>query len=145
MQETTYNAGDMGSIPGSGRSLGRKWQPTLVALPGEFHGQRGLVGYSPWGQKEQDTTEQLIHTNKATQEKFMSLLALGELSYVCIVSQEQCIRSTEEYLENIYIYKGNIIEGIQLREKHSIKKETVCELLTKLDYNTQKFHLYLHN
>jgi len=52
IQETTYNAGDMGSIPGSGRSLGRKWQPTLVFLPGEFHGQRGLVGYSPWSQKE---------------------------------------------------------------------------------------------
>ena len=42
----------------------------------------------------------------------MSLLALDELSYVCIVSQEQCMRSIEEYLENICIYKGNIIEGI---------------------------------
>ena len=29
----------------------RKWQPTLVFLPGEFHGQRSLVGYSPWGRK----------------------------------------------------------------------------------------------
>ena len=28
-----------------------------VFLPGEFHGQRGLVGYSPWGHKESDTTE----------------------------------------------------------------------------------------
>jgi len=28
-------------------------------LPGEFHGQRSLVGYSPWGHKESDTTEQL--------------------------------------------------------------------------------------
>ena len=27
----------------------REWQPTLVFLPGEFHGQRSLVGYSPWG------------------------------------------------------------------------------------------------
>ena len=27
----------------------RKWQPTLVFLPGEFHGQRTLAGYSPWG------------------------------------------------------------------------------------------------
>ena len=53
VQETTYNAGCMGSIPGSGKSLGRKWQPILVFLPGEFHGQRGLVGYSPWGKKSQ--------------------------------------------------------------------------------------------
>ena len=33
----------------------RKWQPTAVFLPGEFHGQRSLVGYSPWGHKELDT------------------------------------------------------------------------------------------
>ena len=34
----------------------REWQPTPVFLPGEFHGQRSLVGYSPWGRKESDTT-----------------------------------------------------------------------------------------
>ena len=38
---------------------GREWQPTAVLLPGEFHGQRSLVGYSPWGPKESDTTEWL--------------------------------------------------------------------------------------
>ena len=37
----------------------RKWQPTLVFLPGKFHGQRSQVGYSPWGHKESDTSEQL--------------------------------------------------------------------------------------
>ena len=37
----------------------RKWQPTPVFLPGQSHGQRSLVGYSPWGCKESDTTEQL--------------------------------------------------------------------------------------
>ena len=37
----------------------RKWQPTPVLLPRKFHGQRSLVGYSPWGCKESDTTEQL--------------------------------------------------------------------------------------
>ena len=30
----------------------RKWQPTPIFLPGKSHGQRGLVGYSPWGHKE---------------------------------------------------------------------------------------------
>ena len=30
-----------------------------VFLPGEFHGRRSLVGYSPWGRKESDTTERL--------------------------------------------------------------------------------------
>ena len=37
----------------------RVWQPTAVFLPGEFHGQRSLEGYSPWGRKELDTIDQL--------------------------------------------------------------------------------------
>ena len=37
----------------------RKWQPIPVFLPGEFHGQRSLVGCSPWGRWESDTTERL--------------------------------------------------------------------------------------
>ena len=47
------------------RSLGREdpwrreWLLTPVFLPGEFHGQRSLAGYRPWGCKESDTTEQL--------------------------------------------------------------------------------------
>ena len=34
-----------------------KWQPTSVFLPGKFHGERSLMGYSPWGCKESDMTE----------------------------------------------------------------------------------------
>ena len=41
----------------------REWQSTPVFLPGEFHGQWSLVGYSPWGHKESDTTEQHTHTH----------------------------------------------------------------------------------
>ena len=44
----------VGKIPWS-----RKWQPTPVFLPGEFHGQSILVGYCPWGLKESDLTKQL--------------------------------------------------------------------------------------
>ena len=35
----------------------RQWHPTPVLLPGKSHGQRSLVGHSPWGRKESDTTE----------------------------------------------------------------------------------------
>ena len=47
------NAGDVGLIPGLGRSLGgkKKWQPTPVFLPGKAHGQRSLVACRPWGLK----------------------------------------------------------------------------------------------
>ena len=53
------NAGDPGLIPGSGRYPGEgNGNPlTPVFLPGKSHGQRSLVGYSPWGCKESDTTE----------------------------------------------------------------------------------------
>ena len=37
----------------------REWLPTPVFLPGEFHGQRSLAGYSPWGCKELDMNERL--------------------------------------------------------------------------------------
>ena len=38
------------------------WQPIQVFLPGEFHRQRSLASYSPWGLKESDTTKRLTHT-----------------------------------------------------------------------------------
>ena len=39
----------------------RQWQPTPVLLPGESHGLRSLVGYSPKGRKESDTTKATEH------------------------------------------------------------------------------------
>ena len=52
-------AGDEGLVPGLGRSLVEKWQPTPVPLPGKSHGRRSLAGYSLRGHKESDTTEQV--------------------------------------------------------------------------------------
>ena len=57
----------------------RAWQPTPIFSPGEFHGQRSLAGYSSWGHKESDTTEQLTHTHssmkyKAKKKKKLSFL-----------------------------------------------------------------------
>ena len=65
-KESACNAGDLGLIPGLGIPWRipwrRAWQPTPVFLPGEFHGQRSLVGYSSWGHKESDTPEWLSTT-----------------------------------------------------------------------------------
>ena len=41
------------------------WQPTPIFLTAESHGQRSLVGYSPWGRKESDTTEATEHARTA--------------------------------------------------------------------------------
>ena len=54
----------------------RKWQPTPVFLPGESHGQRSLVGYSPQGCKELDTTE---HTH--TEIALLFLLIEANISH----------------------------------------------------------------
>ena len=48
MQETQVGSW-IGMIPWR-----RKWLPTLVFLPGEFHGQRNLVSYNTWGHRESD-------------------------------------------------------------------------------------------
>ena len=63
---SAYNAGDLGAIPGLGRSPGEgNGKPfpiknkNPVFLPGKPHGRRSLVGYSPWDRKELDITEQL--------------------------------------------------------------------------------------
>ena len=53
MQEAQVQSlGWIGKIPWR-----KEWQPTPIFLPGEFHGQRSLAGYSPWGRKELDMTE----------------------------------------------------------------------------------------
>ena len=48
----------------------RLWQPTPVLLPGNSHGQKSLVGCSPWGREESDTTERLHF--------YFSLSCIGE-------------------------------------------------------------------
>ena len=52
----------------------RQWQHLPVFLPGEFHGQRSLAGYRPWGCKELDMTDWLTHTQ--------SLWFYGQLGYI---------------------------------------------------------------
>jgi len=57
-KESACHVGDKGLILGSGQfPWRRKWQPTPVFLPGEPHGQRSMVGYSPWGCKKVDRNE----------------------------------------------------------------------------------------
>ena len=62
-KESACSAGNLGLIPGLGSSPGEgsSYLPTLVFWPGEFHGQRSLAGYSPWGHKELDTEQLSLH------------------------------------------------------------------------------------
>ena len=51
--------------------LSRKWQPTLVCLPGEFHGQRSLARYSPRGYKESDWLTLLLSLSSIKSSKIV--------------------------------------------------------------------------
>jgi len=66
-KESTCNVGDLGSVPGLGRSPGgghgNSLQYSCLENP---HGQRSLAGYSPWGHKESDTTEPLRTAHHST-------------------------------------------------------------------------------
>ena len=73
----------------------KEWLPTPVFLPGEFHGQRNLVGYSPWGCKGSDTTEQLTFTCL-----YISRHHLGSLSKI-----------------EIHLLPGGLVSGILHRNK----------------------------
>ena len=65
-KESACNAGDLGSISGLGRAPGEgNGYPLQYSGLENPHGQRSLVGYSWWGRKESDMTEQLstAHTD----------------------------------------------------------------------------------
>ena len=72
MQETGFNLW-VGKIPWR-----RAWQPTPVFLPGESHGQRSLCGYSPWGHKESDKTEN-THIHKYCYNSCYGSLLINQL------------------------------------------------------------------
>ena len=62
-KESACNAGDLGSIPGLGRSPGGgHGNPLQYSCLESPHGQRSLAGYSPWDHAESDTTEVNEHT-----------------------------------------------------------------------------------
>ena len=59
-KESACNAGDVVFDPWVGKVLCRReWLSTPVFLPGEFHRQKSLMGYSPWGCKDSDKTKRL--------------------------------------------------------------------------------------
>ena len=61
----------------------RQWQPTPELLPGKSHGQRSLIGYSPWGHEESDTTEQL-HFTSLQREKCL------HPQWLCMFKELEC-------------------------------------------------------
>ena len=80
VKKSTFNAGDLGLIPGLGGGHGNPLQHSCRENP---HGQRSLAGYSLWGHKELDTTEGLstahthTHTHTNTSRIFFIYLSIS--------------------------------------------------------------------
>ena len=62
----------------------RGWQPTPIFLPGEFHGQRSLADYSPWGCKESDMIEQISRKVNNWSGFFFCFFFFLGLAFVCL-------------------------------------------------------------
>ena len=80
-KESTCNVGDLGSIPGLGRSTGiGHGSPLQCSCLENPHGQRSLEGCNPWGHKESNTTEWLnaVYNNKCFKGEERSLCNLEE-------------------------------------------------------------------
>ena len=109
------------------RSLGRKvpwrrkWQPTPVFLPGESHGWRSLVGYSPWGRKESDMTEQL-HFHFQTTWSLWAMLRNSFFFFFKPKSSEMLLKGFKERGRNrsgssLCFIQGNIHSHWRYRGK----------------------------
>ena len=83
------NLGDLGWIPGWGRSPGEgPGNLTPVFLPGESHGQSILAGYSPWGRRESDMTERLtLSTKTFVDQPYFNLKSVCIYIYIYICKE----------------------------------------------------------
>ena len=95
----------------------RKWQSTLVFLPGKFHGQRTLVGYSPWSCKESDMIEQLstMHTHTRTHTCAHTHVCAHARTHVAILQYNSSLRSIKMHI-SIWHSKLTALAYIGIRQ-----------------------------
>ena len=104
----------------------RKWQPTPVLLPGKFHEQRrSLVGYSPWGLKESDTTE-YTHTHTIS----ITLLTLQLI--IKYLNHEKELIVILTYTVNLYVNRYSVLKTFRLYMNNRVLSSILFDLLTML-------------
>ena len=103
-----------------------KLQPTPVFLPGKSHGQRSLVGYSPWGRKESDTTEQLnnkkhvfrcLRIARTKQRNSMQVIQVAPHSKCCWGFQHQASPCPQEGFSPSSFIAAKLCKGVELTQK----------------------------
>ena len=98
----------------------RKSQPIPVFLPREFHGQRSLAGYSPWGHKESDTTEATKHSTEHKGCPVMFLL-------LCLTLLSMTISRSIPLVANgiISLFNAWIISIVYINTYHTLLSITL--------------------
>ena len=120
-KESAYQVEDVGLVSGQ-KKMG-KLQPTPVFLPGKSHGQRSLVGYSPWGRKESDTTEQLnkkkhvfrcLRIARTKQRNSMKVIQVTPHSKCCWGFQHQASPCPQEGFSSSSFIAAKLCKGVEL-------------------------------
>ena len=108
----------------------KEWLPTLVFLPGASHEQRSLVSYSPWDDKESDTTEQLTLAQWKTREMLTLICKTEKIN-------QRKICTSETYLEMLcYKDKTRILIKILTEDRRgsrlpkAVNDSSCCAVLS---------------
>ena len=115
IRNTPASAGDRGNvglIPGSLKFPWRrgKWQPAPVSLPGKFHGQTSLEGYSLWDHKELDMTECVqtyIYTHKIVWKKQNELSGQPNMFWITLMTNVLIVPQNRNWLSQVNLLEIN--------------------------------------
>ena len=104
---TAGDTGDLGSIPGSGRSSeGENGNPLQYSLPGRSHGLRSLAGYRPWGCKSQTQLSSWAHTGS------YNILYVHILSYDLVIQRNAILIHATAWM--------NLVKEISHKAPHTV-------------------------
>ena len=134
MKNPTASAGEVRDkdwIPGSGRSAGEGNDNSLpIFLPGKSHGQRSLVGHSPWGHTELGTTEHAhthtyihTHTHTHTHTETEGKKPVNERRFPCVSSFQRFIYSRASLVAQTV----KILPAIRETQVQSLGREDLLE------------------
>ena len=150
-KESSFSEGDMGSIPMLRRFLGgkkkKKWQPTPVFLPGKSHGQRSLVGYSPWGCKR-IRHDSRLNNNIAIDSIFLVIILTKQRKAMVKAKATDPMWSQifffpviragdgpflwlEEQMASVFPNRSSLASGVERRilcDGHCLQRETTAEI-----------------
>ena len=105
----------------------RKCQPSPVFLPGEFHGQRSLAGYSPWGLKELDMTEWL-HFLSFIIYTYNNCYYIYIYINIWLLSSRQEVSSLFIFLQRRMHLNKKLISKWEIYIKHTLKIPNIWKL-----------------